>query len=120
MDRARLRTEVIAVMRDNTQHGTNQQPGWVSAYQVLNRLPDDVRDALIADEGGVGGRANDAGRGTGAANAVMRVLCRLNEERMVDIDYFDAHNDTWFSVGSTTLIRPGNVTCAIYRWHVSP
>src|SRR5690606_14313826 len=91
-------------------------PGWVTAHQVLNRLPDDVSDELVADEDGVGGRANDADRGTGAANAVMRVLRRLNDEGLVDIDYIDAYNDAWFSVGASMLIRPGNVTCAIYRW----
>jgi len=119
MPKTNLRSEVVRIMRDNTQHGTSQQRGWVTAYQVLNRLPVTVRDRLIVSKGGVGGRANDADRGTGAANAVMRVLLQLREEREVQIDYFDAHNDALFMVGSTT-IQPGNVTCAIYRWWPQP
>lgn len=68
-----LATAVIEVMR-TAMHGKNTEPGWVTAYQVLNRLPEALRAELVRDTGGYGGRANDADRGTGAANAVMRVL----------------------------------------------
>jgi len=104
---------VVEVMRTKTMHGKNPRPGWVTAYQVLNRLDEEVRAELVREHGGYGGRENDAERGSGAANAVMRVL---RDHHQVEKDYFDAWHDSQFCVGEDTWIQPGNVTCAIYRW----
>jgi hypothetical protein len=107
-----LATAVIDVMK-SARHGKNTEPGWVTAYQVLNRLPEPLRAELVGENGGYGGRANDAERGTGAANAVMRVL---RDHPHVEVSYFDAWHDSQFAVGEGNWIQPGNVTCAIYRW----
>jgi len=107
-----LASAVIEVIR-TAMHGKNTKPGWVTAYQVLNRLPEALRAELVRDTGGYGGRANDADRGAGAANAVMRVL---RDHPNVEVSYFDAWHDAQFAVGEGTWIQPGNVTCAIYRW----
>ena len=107
-----LATAVIDVLRA-AMHGKATEPGWVTAYQVLNRLPETVRAELVREHGGYGGRANDAERGSGAANAVMRVL---RDHRNVEVAYLDAWNDSQFAVGEGTWIQPGNVTCAIYKW----
>ena len=96
-------------------HGKNATPAWVTVYQVLNRLPEDLRSELVRENGGFGGRANDADRGTGAANAVMRVLKDIGSP-LVQIDYLDAYHDASFAVGEGTWVQPGNVTCAIYKW----
>lgn len=117
MDAAALRESLLRVMKDETCHGKRSEPTWVTAYQVFARLPGAMRAQLIADEGGVGGRAGDAGQGTGAINAVMRALKQLaDDEGRVVIDYFDAYHDTWFNVGEEMMLQPGNVTCAIYKW----
>lgn len=107
-----LSSAVIDVLR-SAMHGKNAEPGWVTAYQVLNRLPEALRADLVREHGGYGGRSNDAERGTGAANAVMRVL---RDHPNVEVSYFDAWQDSQFAVGEGTWIQPGNVTCAIYRW----
>lgn len=108
-----LTTAVIEVMRTKTTHGKNHEPGWVTAYQVLNRLDASVRAQLVQENDGYGGRDHDAERGRGAANAVMRVL---RDHPQVDVAHFDAWHDSQFSVGDGVWIQPGNVTCAIYRW----
>jgi hypothetical protein len=59
-----LSTAVLGVLKA-AMHGKNVAPGWVTAYQVLNRLPEAVRADLVEAQGGYGGRANDADRGPG-------------------------------------------------------
>jgi len=110
-----LRTAVVAVLQ-SARHGKQTDPTWVTAYQVLSRLDPELRATLVNEHGGYGGRANDADRGTGAANAVMRVLKTLRDERLVEVDYLDAASDASFSVGEGTWVQPGNVTCALYKW----
>lgn len=111
-----LRGAIENVMKD-AQHGKRRKhgPTWVTAYQVLGRLEPALRQALVQEHGGVGGLDNDADRGAGAANAVMRVLLQLAREDLVAIDYFDAFDDAKFRVDDEWL-RPGDVTCAIYKW----
>jgi hypothetical protein len=108
-----LATAVIEVMRSKTMHGSNTQHAWVTAYQVLNRLDEPVRVAAVHEHAGYGGRANDAERGSGAANAVMRIL---RDHPQVEVAHFDAWHDSQFAIGDGIWIQPGNVTCAIYRW----
>jgi hypothetical protein len=44
----------------------------------------------------------------------MRVL--VEHPNLVEVSYFDAWNDSQFCVGDDRWVKPGNVTCAIYRW----
>lgn len=108
-----LSEAVLEIVR-TAQHGTSAQPGWVTAYQVLNRLPEPMRLELVREHGGYGGRGHDADRGTGAANAVMRVL--KGHPNQIEISFLDAWHDSKFAVGEENWIQPGNVTCALYRW----
>jgi hypothetical protein len=101
-----LKTAVVDVVKA-AMHGKDTEPGWVTAYQVLNRLPELTREELVRDHGGYGGRAHDAERGSGAANAVMRIL---RDHPQVEVSYFDAWQDSQFSVGEGIWIQPGNVT----------
>ena len=110
-----LRTAVVAALQ-GAQHGKQTTPTWITAYQVLSRLDVDLRATLVREHGGYGGRANDADRGTGAANAVMRVLKSLRDEELVAVDYLDAASDASFAVGEGIWVQPGNVTCALYKW----
>ncbi len=111
-----LEAGVISVLK-GAMHGKNEKPGWVTAYQVVNRLPKDIRAELLSKHDGAGGRKNGAERGTGAANAVMRIM--LNHPD-VQISYFDAWHDTKFYVEiddeGDHWVQPGNDTCAVYRW----
>lgn len=112
-----LREAVEEVIK-SAQHGQQRGHGpvWITAYQVLGRLPPELRARLVKEHEGYGGGAHDADRGTGAANAVMRVLRQLHSEKLVAIEHFDAYGDSQFCVGEDKWVHPGNVTCAIYKW----
>lgn len=93
-------------------HGKRTTPAWVTAYQVLMRLPQATRDRLISDHG-------EPGKGSGnyypASQVVKDALLMLNRNDEVTIDYLDSNDEIGIKVPGG-LIEPGNVTVAIYRY----
>lgn len=85
-------------------------PAWVTAFNVLNRLPS--RDRLLADHG-------EPGKGSGnyhpASQVVKEALLMLHRSDEVAIDYLDANDEITVDVAGS-LVRPGNPTVAIYRF----
>lgn len=93
-------------------HGQRKVPSWVTAYQVLIRLPDATRTKLIADHGEPG---KDSGNYYPASQVVKDALLMLARDGEVAIDYLDANNEISIDTPNGP-VKPGNVTVAMYRF----
>jgi hypothetical protein len=109
--RAEIIAEVRRVLRSAAK-GKGADPNYLTAYQILNRLPADLRIRLIEKYGRSG---KTGGRGHGAANQIRGVLTRSLKKEL-DIVYFDNKGLTLL-IGDET-IEAGNRVCALYR--ISP
>lgn len=96
-----IKSDVFAVLR--------QANTWLSAYQILERLP--VRDTLITERGMPG-----AGSGTsyGAASVVAQAIQMLEKEDGYQKPIFMNGRDVAFEVQGQ-LIRSGYEALALYR-----
>lgn len=94
-------------------HDILQRKGkeFITAYQILEWLPKDLRDQLIYKRSGVGGAGSD--RYYTAITDVTKAAGMLVKERKVRQDWLDTRN---LSVKCRNKpIRPGNQYCALYR-----
>ncbi len=86
----------------------DDRPYYLTAYQILDRLPNDIRTRLI-QERTIGGRG--AGVSYGAPSVVSDAAELLKPD--IEIDYIDnvgMHVDV-----AGTPITPGFEVCGIYR-----
>lgn len=89
--------------------GKGSQRGFLTAYQILNRLPAAARDRLTAEYGSRSGK--DAGRPFGPASRVAQVAADLPgvEQRYLDTAGLQ------FNVGQPDEIEAGYNLCALFR-----
>ena len=100
--------EVTAVLQ-NAARGDGNVPNFLTAYQILDRLPDRIRTRLIAER-------TLGGRGSGVSYAAPSVVSAAAEmlQPNVEIRYLDNRGIT-LQVASTQ-ITPGFEVCGLYRW----
>lgn len=87
--------------------GKGPAPHYVTTYQVIQRLPKPMRDALIAEHGPVGAGAGDW---TSAATFVANLLKNLSG---VERDYIDTRG-VKFCLDDDEP-RAGNEVCGLWR-----
>lgn len=93
--------------------GKGPAPNYLTAYQILNRLPADIRMRLVADHGR-GGRGE--GHHYAATGVVKNALKRLINENSVEIVYLDTGGLQLIIDGEP--VEAGNRVCALYRVRV--
>jgi len=103
-----LRDEILHVL-ETTKTGKGTQPGFVTAYQILTRLPKPTYDALIA-------KYKLPGKGAKTYYAAAsRVATKLDAMKLVvEKAYFDPAG-VKFDVGNETFRDAGYPFVAIYR-----
>ena len=98
--------EVETVLR-NANQGKGSSPCWLTAYQILHRLPNTLRDQIIAER-------LIGGTGTGVHYAAPSVVSDAAEMvRGIQIDFLDCENLTVSIDGN--LRTPGYPVCGLYR-----
>lgn len=98
--------EVRSVLADASQ-GKGTAPSFLTAYQILDRLPDSIRSRLIAERS-VGGQS--AGSSYCAPSVVADAAEMIPE---VEIAYMDTMGVTLKVAGH--VLTPGYSVCGIYR-----
>jgi hypothetical protein len=89
--------------------GKGTRPNFLTAYQIFDRLPPDIKARLIAERGAIGGQ--HSGAQYTAASVVSQAAELLGPD--VVIEYLDTQNLAVQVNGNT--ITPGNGVCAVYR-----
>lgn len=98
--------EVAAVLRQ-AAHGDGTEPNYLTAYQILDRLPTDIRDRLIRER-------TIGGQGAGVAYAAPSVVSDAAEKVPgIQIEYL-ATRGLVIEVAGQQL-RPGFEVCGLYR-----
>ena len=84
------------------------RPHYLTAYQILDRLPENLRSQLI-EERTLGGK--DTGEHYSAASLVSDATELLKPN--IEIDYIDTEGLSINIAG--TLVNPGYEVCGLYR-----
>jgi len=92
----------------NATDGKGTAPGFLTAFQILDRLPQELRDGLIRQRGGVGA---GSGASYSPTKDIANAIKALGNE--VEPLYMDARGIT-FKVGDET-VSPGYGMISIYR-----
>ena len=89
------------------EHGKNSEKNsYLTAYQILEKLPEPVRDRLIKKYG-------LGGEGSGLHNAATKVIARTAMTVTNEVVYLHTSKIT-FSVQRKKL-KPGPVECGLFR-----
>ena len=107
-------TDIVAdVLRVLTRAGgPGGGPHFLTAHQVLNRLPGRIRSRLIRERGRAGA---GSGHYYASASVVSDAAEMLMRRRRVDIEWLDTRGLHLECGGET--IQAGNASCALYRMH---
>ena len=99
---------IVADILRNAHSGKGgTRPQFLSAYQILNRFPDNARQELIQ-------RYGEAGKGAGGAySAVSYISSIARSLEGIEIVYLDTDGVS-FNVGSAS-VTPGYTLCGLYR-----
>jgi hypothetical protein len=89
----------------NGRSGPN--PHFLTAYQILRRLPDDVRQALIEQYG-------EPGRGSGRHFTSVSRIAQVARD-IADYDYMDAKELAFEYDDDEALVDGGNRVIGLYR-----
>lgn len=108
VETAELSDAVLAVLA-NAATGRGSAPGYLTAYQILNRLPEVLRQLLV-DAYGESGRS--AGQPFGAATRVAQVADSLGPR--VAKAYLDT-GGLQFAVQQDDEVAAGYPLCALFR-----
>jgi hypothetical protein len=92
----------------NANRGKGDIPNYLTAFQILERLPPQLRDQLIAERG-IGGRG--CGTSYAAPSVVSDAAEMLGEH--VKIEYMDSTGVSVQVAGQA--VTPSNEVCALYR-----
>ena len=92
--------------------GAYNGPIFVTAHQILNRLPRRIRSRLIRERGRAGA---GSGHYYASASIVSDAAEMLMRRRRVDIEWLDTRGLHLECGGET--IQAGNASCALYRMH---
>ncbi len=83
---------------------------YMTAYQILARLPNEIRHQLLTERG-------DSGQGSGqrytAVSVVSQAAIQLCQAEICESDFIDGR-DVWFEI-SGDLKQAGNAACACFR-----
>lgn len=98
----------------NVLTSSRNERTYLTAYQIVDRLPERLRDRLIRERGrggvrGEGGR--DAG-GSYAAPGVVSDAAQMLPD--IEIDFIETR-DLTLIVGSQEIVPGSTQTCALYR-----
>ncbi len=108
--RALLKIE-ISVALQSARTGKGVDPHFLTAYQILQKIPGPIRKALIDTQ-----RTDTVGKGAGeystAASAIGKIAGRIQG---VDCSAYIVTTGMWFRFGKTH-VQAGNGVARIYRW----
>lgn len=104
--------EVRSILR-SAATGKGTAPTYLTAYQILDRLPPELREQLITERGR-GGRGE--GHKYAAPSVVMEALKYLQRANEIDVSYIDT--DGLRMLIDDEPVVAGNRVCAIYRSRV--
>ncbi|KYF90510.1 hypothetical protein BE20_08190 [Sorangium cellulosum] len=103
---------LVREVLETAHRGRGQQPHYLTAYQIVERLREPARSELITKYGRGGKRAGSADT---ASSIISQVLANeLSAE--VDVAYLDTR-DVWFSIADE-LVEAGYPVVALYRLRV--
>lgn len=100
--------EDVRKVLEAANKGKGRHPQFLTAYQILNRLPQETRERLITERSLPG---KGAGVHHAAASVVMHAIRQLGSE--VDVEYFDNVGIS-FEVGGASIVA-GYPVCGLYR-----
>jgi hypothetical protein len=103
-----IKEHVREVLR-HAAHGKGERPNFLTVYQILERLPAEIKARLISERGCIGGQG--AGESYSAASVVAQAAQLLAPD--VVVEYLDSQELLLRVNGET--ITPGNEVCAVYR-----
>lgn len=112
IDRNALDACVLQILKD-ANPGKGTRPKGISAYQIVDRLPDHLAVPLIT-VGGIGGKGNGKSGHLSAAQECQRAAMRLASKGLVKYEYFDAKGIS-FKVRNT-VIDAGYAVSTLYRY----
>lgn len=105
-------SEIVDEVRDvlqNANRGKGTQPTFLTAYQILERLPKPIKDRLNQERTG-------AGKGTGvyygAASVVSDAAEVLERRGLVEVAYLDCSG---IEIKGTQPVVPSFGVCGLYR-----
>jgi hypothetical protein len=100
-------TDSVANVLRGAARGDGSHPNYLTAYQILDRLPEDIRDRLI-------GEPTLGGHGAGVSYAAPSVVSDAAEMLPgIIIDYIDNRGIEIHVAGQA--LTPGFEVCGIYR-----
>src|SRR4051794_26669912 len=97
----------VKLVLAGARRGKGERPNFLTAYQILNRLPESVRAILVSER-------SSGGTGAGvhfAAPSVVSKAARLIPG--VEIEYLDSVGLS--AVIGTATVTPSNEVCGLYR-----
>ena len=103
-------SEIVDEVREvleNASSGKGESPHYLTAYQILDRLPDALKDRIISERG-------PSGKGAGShysSASLISDAAELVED--IEISYLDARGLS-MTVGNLG-IQAGFEVCGIYR-----
>jgi hypothetical protein len=103
------RDSLVRAVQDvlaNAASGRGRERHYLTSYQILDRLPPALRDALIVEYG-------PPGRGAGANFTSASRIAQIARE-VGDYDYLDAQGLA-FGVGDVEKVAAGYSVVGIYR-----
>ena len=101
--------EVLDILK-NAGWGKGDGPQYITAYQILERLPDAVKQRLVAERGQPGA---GSGHHYAAASVVSDAAEMLKNQGLVEIEYMDC-TGLELSISGTPIV-PGYPVCGLYR-----
>lgn len=104
--------EPVRVVLHNAARGKTDRPWMVSSYQVLDRLPEDIRSQLIEQHGGAG---DGSGGSRGAAHVVAHALDMLERRGEATSTYLDTRGVQFRVAGNLVESGYGSI-CKLYRY----
>jgi len=105
---------IIRVLKGASK-GKGQDSWYLSAYQILMRLDDPIRQSLIAEYGVAGGKG--AGRHYSAATHVARAANRIDSVHKV---YLDTRGIEFHVADPDDTDEAGYPLCALFRYVNNP
>ena len=102
-----IANQIISVLAQAST-GKGTEHGFLTAYQILNRMPEDIQQILRQQYGNSG---KHGGQPFGAASRISQVADELQE---VEKRYLDT-GGLQFDVGQPDDVEAGYNLCAIFR-----
>jgi len=98
--------EEVRVVLERAHRGKGDRPNYLTAFQILERLPAVTRERLIGERTG-------GGAGAGTAFASPSVVSQAARMAGAEVDYMDCAGLSIDVAGQA--VRPGFEVCALYR-----